>query len=188
MFQRAELAHISRLHHIGRQLAVLKRMYQSYEQIIDRVLEKHEATIASLKNSHVIASGGDGGAESLNSSQVAESQSFLGVSLSSAARSRFERLKYRIRLYALSEIEECLSQKDNLVTMVTAIRVWYTIRKTDRSIIIAELQSHRHKAVHLRGAAHARDAAPRQSHHPLHACVAYERVLLVPVHGHGVQS
>ncbi|KAF2094803.1 hypothetical protein NA57DRAFT_60221 [Rhizodiscina lignyota] len=120
MLQRAELAHISRLHHIGRQLAVLKRMYQSYELIIDRVLEKHEATLASLKNSHII-SGLNSGAESMASSvpqvQVAESQSLLGVSLSSAARVRFERLKYRIRLYALSEIEECLSQKDALVMM-----------------------------------------------------------------------
>ncbi|MBE7181549.1 MAG: hypothetical protein INR71_10140, partial [Terriglobus roseus] len=36
MMRRAELAHIDRLHHIGRQLAVLRRMYQSYELVIDR--------------------------------------------------------------------------------------------------------------------------------------------------------
>jgi Mg2+ and Co2+ transporter CorA len=48
---------------------------------------------------------------------IPEADSLLGVSLSSAAKVRFERLKDRILLYALSEIEECLAQKDSLVMM-----------------------------------------------------------------------
>ena len=51
----------------------------------------------------------------------------LGVSLSSAARVRFERLKHRIRLYALSEIDECLKLRDDLVMMVCALASSYTL-------------------------------------------------------------
>lgn len=41
-----------------------------------------------------------------------------GVSLSSAATVRFERLRDRINLYALSEIQECLDEKESLVFLV----------------------------------------------------------------------
>jgi len=118
MLQRAELNHIKRLHHIGRQLAVLKRVYQSYENIIEQLLQRQEATLASLKNSHILSGEGTG---SLSSSQpqLAGSESLLGVSLSSAARQRFERLRDRIKLYVLSEIQECLDQKESLVMMVS---------------------------------------------------------------------
>jgi hypothetical protein len=116
MLSKAELGHVDRLHHIGRQLAVLKRLYQGYDLLIDRLLEKREVTLASLKNSNVLQSG----IGSMTSSHVhvAESQSSLGVSLSSAARVRFESMKHRIQLYALSEVEECLNQKESLVMMV----------------------------------------------------------------------
>jgi hypothetical protein len=124
MLVKANLTHVDQLHHIGCQLSVLKRVYQSYELIIERVLKKQEATIASLKNSHIVS-----GVESLASSlphmsspgpQIPEADSLLGVSLSSAARVRFERLKDRIALYALSEIQQCIDQKESLVMMVSA--------------------------------------------------------------------
>jgi len=120
MLQSAKLSHVDRLHHMGRQLAVLKRMYRSYESIIDRVLEKQEPTLASLKNSNVLGSGLESMTASVTQHQMPESpsQSVLGVSLTSPARVRFERLKWRIQLYALTEIEECLDQKESLVMMV----------------------------------------------------------------------
>ncbi|KAF2089113.1 hypothetical protein K490DRAFT_39089 [Saccharata proteae CBS 121410] len=125
MLHKAELGHIDRLHHIGRQLAVLKRMYEAYEIMIDRVLEKQEATLASLKNSRIIMSAAEAddddddepAATRHNSVAVPEDESLLGVALSSAARNRFKRLKYRTRLYALSEIQECLDMKESLVMM-----------------------------------------------------------------------
>ena len=121
MLKRASLDHVDQLHHIGCQLSILKRVYLAYELIIERVLKKQEVTLASLKNSHIVS-----GVESLASSipvnvsgpQVPEADSLLGVSLSSASRARFERLKDRIKLYALSEIQECIDQKDSLVMMV----------------------------------------------------------------------
>ncbi|KAK8156297.1 hypothetical protein IWX90DRAFT_226710 [Phyllosticta citrichinensis] len=151
MMQKAELGHINRLHHIGRQLSVLKNMYTSYDVIIDRVLEKQETTLASLKNSRVlqqaattpaypIVYGDDDTLDDLAQSHfsarsaatrasnandaaprapplIPNDASLLGVALSSAARARFKRLQYRTRLYALVEIDSCLSQKESLVMM-----------------------------------------------------------------------
>lgn len=139
MLMKAELSNIDQLHHIGRQLAVLKRVYRSYEVLIDRVLEKREASLASLKNSHIVSgidngSGMGSGRESMMNSMsiagqtqglVREEESMIGVSLSSAARVRFERLKWRIRLYALSEIDECLDLKESLVMMVCPPSSWH---------------------------------------------------------------
>ena len=121
MLRKAELKHIDQLHHIERRLVRLKRLYQAYESIVDHVLEEQTATIASLANSHIVT--GNDNAEQMASSQpqMAEEDSLLGVSLSSAARVRFLRLKHRIRLYALSEIQDCLDQKESLVLMVRSM-------------------------------------------------------------------
>lgn len=132
MLVTANLTHVDQLHHIGCQLSVLKRVYQSYELIIERVLKKQEVTLASLKNSHIMS-----GIESLESTvpgglTIPEADSLLGVSLSSAARVRFERLKDRIILYALSEIQECIDQKDSLVMMnfnLIAIKESYSVER-----------------------------------------------------------
>ena len=119
MFSKAELAHIDRLHHTGRQLAVLRRMYEGYELLIDRLLEKREPTLASLKNSAVAS--GDHSMTTSRQDFMTDSQ-IIGVSLSSAARVRFERLKQNVRLYAISEIEECLRLKESLVMMVSSVQ------------------------------------------------------------------
>jgi Mg2+ and Co2+ transporter CorA len=148
MLQKANLTHVDQLHHIGCQLAVLKRVYQSYELIIERVLKKQEATLASLKNSHILS-----GNASLVSSHpiindspgplVPEADSLLGVALSSAARVRFERLKDRILLYALSEIQECLDQKESLVMMnfnLIAIKESFSVeRLTWVTLLLAKI-------------------------------------------------
>lgn len=143
MLVRANLEHVDQLHHIGCQLAVLKRVYQSYELIIERVLKKQEATLASLKNSHIV-SGVDSLASSLpvvspSGPQIPEADSLLGVSLSSAARARFERLKDRIMLYALSEIQECIDQKDSLVMMnfnLIAIKESFSVERLTRITLL----------------------------------------------------
>ncbi|KAL5425674.1 hypothetical protein PMIN04_002450 [Paraphaeosphaeria minitans] len=138
----ANLEHVDQLHHIGCQLSVLKRVYLAYEMIIDRVLKRQEATLASLKNSHIVS-----GLESLASSipfnssgpQVPEADSLLGVSLSSAARARFERLKDRIKLYAMSEIQECIDQKDSLVMMnynLIAIKESFSVERLTRVTLL----------------------------------------------------
>lgn len=150
MLVKANLTHVDQLHHIGCQLSVLKRVYRSYELIIERVLKKQEATLASLKNSRIMS-----GAESLASSipinsplgQIPEADSLLGVSLSSAARVRFERLKDRILLYALSEIQECIDQKESLVMMVSLHIPSFPRKRSNPSL---ELQFDCHQGIFQR--------------------------------------
>lgn len=145
MLEKANLTHVDQLHHIGCQLGVLKRVYQSYELIIERVLKKQEATLASLKNSRIV-SNQDSPASSLlevGSHVIPEEDSLLGVSISSAARVRFERLKDRIVLYALSEIQECIDQKESLVMMnfnLIAIKESFSVERLTRvTLLLAEI-------------------------------------------------
>jgi hypothetical protein len=138
MLKKAELSHISRLNHIGRQLGVLSRIYTSYGALIDSVLEKQEASLASLKNSYLVDSPD---VNSMMSSQMIHPTAveMLGVSLSSASRVRFERLKHRIDIYALSELKECISQKDNLVMMnfnLIAIKESFSVERLTRITLL----------------------------------------------------
>ena len=194
MLSSPRLKHINSLQHIGRQLACLKRLYQSYELIIDRILEKQRtpfpmnfptngnsssphpfcyAPHSNAQSSHtnldeaqqdpgssttsspapvrlprhdsapmvsaptaLTPSGG-----SLYSRPVCVRTSPLnpspwpfhyhdgarhhmdatydqfGVYLTSAARVRFERLRDRVRLYAISEIVESIDLTNSLTTM-----------------------------------------------------------------------
>ena len=116
MFEHANLENVKRLNRIGRQLAVLKRLYQSYELIIDRILEKQKKPplASGLHCSVPVAAEG----ERPEDEEAFDDYDSLGIYLTSAARVRFERLRDRIRLYALSEIEECIDMKESMVTMV----------------------------------------------------------------------
>ena len=112
MFQRPEVEHIQRLHHIGQQLGVLKKIYQSYALIIDRILDRQKPVDVSNSTQ-------------LLQESVSEDKAMLtarsvkyAVPLSSAATVRFERLRDRINSYALSEIQDCLDEKESLVFLV----------------------------------------------------------------------
>ena len=118
MFQLPKLCHIDRLDSIGKELGVLRRHYESYNRIIDRLLEPQTATAASLQNSRIMTEASQSSLDTIRP-LVAERESLLGVSLSSAARVRFKRLRDLIDLYALSEVEEYIKQKDALVAMVS---------------------------------------------------------------------
>lgn len=123
---RPEVKIIDELHHVGRQLAVLKRMYQSYALIIDRILERQKPVRTLIARKPDQLSDHTGPVVHAVSLHSADTQTLeeplstqkYGVSLSSAATVRFERLKDRINLYALSEIQECLDEKEALVFLV----------------------------------------------------------------------
>ncbi|MCJ1399472.1 hypothetical protein MMC11_002674 [Xylographa trunciseda] len=116
MFTTADLQHVDDLHHYGRQLAVLKRIYQSYSNIIERVLDRskqiqHAKSIVSDNTTRP-----QRGFEPAQSSEATISTS-IGVPISTTARVRFERLKDRIGLYCLNEIQDCIDEKDALVLL-----------------------------------------------------------------------
>ncbi|KAI9763886.1 MAG: hypothetical protein M1835_007699 [Candelina submexicana] len=122
------LEHIEELHHVGRQLAVLKRMYQSYETIIERILERKRiadhgsATSTRFRGANPLIPGKSDGGKGDHHSPVlkvdtTEEMSGLRAAISPAAIVRFERLKDRISLYALNEIQDCLDEKESLTIM-----------------------------------------------------------------------
>ena len=135
MVERASLGLVDSLHLIGRRLAVLKRIYQSYELMINRILQRqklmkgklnrkaqktiHKPLLAVSQENDLIECNESGHfRNSYTTGQPTGEEMPLGVQLSAAAIMRFERLLDRIGLYALNEIDECLAEKESLVFMV----------------------------------------------------------------------
>ncbi|KAF2159114.1 hypothetical protein M409DRAFT_71241 [Zasmidium cellare ATCC 36951] len=120
MFSLPRLTHIDRLDTIGLELGILRRHYESYTRLIDRLLEPQTASAASLQNSQVVSAASQvslSGSGSVGRPVVVERESLMGVSLGGAARVRFKRLRDLIELYALREVEEYVKQKEALVAM-----------------------------------------------------------------------
>ena len=116
MFIKPQVALIQKLHQYGRELAVLKRMYQSYALIIDRILDRQKPLQPGTGEPS--STSGRHGETLILDGQITSKIESFGAPLSSAATVRFERLRDRINLYALSEIQECLDEKESLVLMV----------------------------------------------------------------------
>ncbi len=132
MFVDANPERIQSLHNTGLQLSVLKKVYQSYALIIDRILDKQKevATSPAALPVHgdqgrtVVRQQTNSAAALTDETLSEESQNTfesqtMGPPLTSAAIVRFERLRDRINHFALSEIQECLDQKEQLVFLVS---------------------------------------------------------------------
>ncbi|KAJ5198780.1 uncharacterized protein N7498_007897 [Penicillium cinerascens] len=126
MLKQPEVDLVDELHWLGRRLAVLKRLYQSYGLIMRRLLQRQRMLRDELCQVHPPplsygATFGDIEFPDLrqanlvsNPSQPGANDKPVGVHLSSAAVARFERLADRINLYCLSEIDSCLTEKESL--------------------------------------------------------------------------
>jgi hypothetical protein len=142
MLHKADLSYIEELHHIGRELTVLRRIYQAYKQLITQLLEIQKTRKQQLRVAEEIlhqrggpepilsppldavaaAAAAAGSGQPLQScieSLGAIAPNTVGPVLTSEAVSRFERLRIRIESYVLSEIQECLGEKDTMAFMVT---------------------------------------------------------------------
>ena len=117
MFSSARLEHVHKLHSLERQLSVLKRMYEGYELIIERVINGPQQSTKTRKLPHTDS--GLSQTSQRTQDAVRKALEEYGVPISTAAALRFERLADRIKLYALSEIKSCLEEKESLMTMVS---------------------------------------------------------------------
>lgn len=130
MLEAPEVKWVNELHWLGLRLAVLKRLYQSYELIMQRLLQRQRLLRDETRSAHPpplsfgttfgeieFADMRQGSVGSIDSS-FGTTDKPVGVMLSSAAVARFERLVDRIKLYCLSEIESCLVEKESLTFMV----------------------------------------------------------------------
>ncbi|PGH33540.1 hypothetical protein GX50_03612 [[Emmonsia] crescens] len=158
MLERAQVQLIDDLHRLGRQLAVLKRIYQSYDLIVNRVLKRQRLLREEVRNSQPgnmhhphphqqQQRGSHFGLDFLSRGDTWKANVFDemnpnelgGIQLSSAAVGRFERLLDRIRLYALSEIDECLAEKESMTFMVfnlIAVKDSQAVERLTRTTIL----------------------------------------------------
>lgn len=113
---------------MGRQLRAMQHLYAGYKRIIERVLELDDRVI---QKTSTLAGDGDAfpakkhldlvleANGTINGSFTADSiMDQRGVAISRSARKRFERLKDRIQLIVLSNVEEFQTEKDALVNTV----------------------------------------------------------------------
>lgn len=133
MLERPQVDLVDDLHWLGRRLAVLRRVYKSYEQIVVRLLQRQRLLrdeARSQRENTLFVNGSNetdvqGSMYSMSRSAILgtaeQYDTPVGVRLSSAAVGRFERLADRIQLYCLSEIESCLTEKDSLTFMVDGL-------------------------------------------------------------------
>ncbi|KAG5295205.1 ADP-ribosylation factor [Histoplasma ohiense] len=154
MVERAQVQLIDDLHKLGRQLAVLKRIYQSYDLIVNRVLKRQRLLREEIRNAQPANAhhpnhqrNSNFGFDFLSRGNTWKSNGFDemnpselgGIQLSSAAIGRFERLLDRIRLYALSEIDECLAEKESMTFMVfnlIAVKDSQAVERLTRTTIL----------------------------------------------------
>ncbi|KAB8231533.1 uncharacterized protein BDW43DRAFT_140064 [Aspergillus alliaceus] len=140
---------VNELHWLGRRLAVLKRLYQSYELIMMRILQRQRLLRDEAKSNLPLPIGpmfGETEATDLRQPTLQSTLSFtshsdtpVGVQLSSPAVARFERLLDRIKLYCLSEIDTCLTEKESLTFLnfnLIALKDSQAVEKLTRITIL----------------------------------------------------
>jgi hypothetical protein len=148
MLERPIVDLVNELHWLGRRLAVLKRLYQSYELIMRRLLQRQRMLRDEARSSHPTvfphgATFSDMELVELRQSSIVSNTSLpittdkpVGVQLSSSAVARFERLVDRINLYCLSEIDSCLNEKESMTFLVriphlSHAHMWTTADSTE---------------------------------------------------------
>lgn len=127
------LKQIGDLYEIARKLNVLKRMYETYNVIIDRILHKYENASVTQRMEN------DDNPEIPTEEGEAGSSSVLGVPLHPEANKRFERLQDRINLYALAEIQDLLEEQKGLVDMALNLMTLNQGKSVDRLTRVALL-------------------------------------------------
>lgn len=119
MIESANVNQVTTLHRIGKELSVLRAVYRSYQSIIERIVQRHRRS-AMLMNAQSWNAADPLRTKSSwsNSSTDINETSDANNQLTTSAVSRFERLQDRISLCAITEVDECLKEKDDMVMMV----------------------------------------------------------------------
>lgn len=179
MFQRPDLGQVDRLDSIGKELGVLRRHYESYNRIILRLLEPVKITGASLASSRVAGQlTSQASFETVRpTAAVAPGESSLGVALSAAARVRFKRLKDMIDLYALSDVEEYIKQKDSLVAMVCSRHRAEEFYVHILMVALAEFQPYSDQTIDRRGTPYPSHPSSHESYLPISTYQLCDRLL-----------
>lgn len=121
MHKDPQLSHLSQLHRLSRQLAMLKRMYETKKIIVDNILHRQENSASKHRPLTPTSATGWSEADPHDPNQMMAKtmgdSDILGVPLQPLAVARFERLRDRIKLYVLGELEALLAEKAELETL-----------------------------------------------------------------------
>lgn len=122
MTKSAEVDQVTLLHLIGRELSVLRAVYRSYQTIIEQIVQKQRRQKAKTNTNMPGRSASDFTRTSTLLEQDSHDPNELqesNIQIAVPAVTRFERLRDRIDLCAMTEVEECIKEKDDLVFMVS---------------------------------------------------------------------
>ena len=121
MHKDPQLSHLAQLHRLSRQLAMLKRMYETKKIIVDNILHRQENSGNKVKTRNATSVDGWSEVDPRDPTQMIAKtmgdSDILGVPLQPLAIARFERLRDRIKLYILGELEALLAEKAELETL-----------------------------------------------------------------------
>ncbi|KAA8913534.1 hypothetical protein FN846DRAFT_897178 [Sphaerosporella brunnea] len=118
MHKDPQLAHLSKLHKLSRQLAILRRMYETKKIIVDNILNRQENSTSKLHGvPPPVEEETDPNDPSVVFAMTMGDSSVLGVPLQPLSIAKFERLRDRITLYVLGELDALLSEKNELETL-----------------------------------------------------------------------
>lgn len=117
MHKDPQLSHLSKLHRLSRQLATLKRMYETKKIIVDNILNRQENGHQKHGRIQKWADERDPNDPNVSYATTMGDSDVLGVPLGPLSVAKFERLRDRIKLYALGELEALLLEKTELETL-----------------------------------------------------------------------
>ena len=122
MIDSAQVELVRTLHQVGKQLTALKLVYKSYPAIVERLIDRHRSLLA---HDRLLARRGSSrmfrafSNDSSNDPFPCSSNDPLDTQLrlTTTSLARFERLLDRIEICAITEVDECLKEKEALVLM-----------------------------------------------------------------------
>lgn len=128
---------VNTLHQVGRQLSALKSICRSYESIIERILHRQLVSQTRKRKGLITRQQSDQMNLTLFDPESEELEPAIRLSPSSLAR--FERLHDRIGLLLMTEVDECLNEKEALVLMnfnLISLKEAHTVEKLTRMTIL----------------------------------------------------
>ena len=139
-----EVEQVKTLHKVGRQLTVLKSVYKSYEAVIDRIVQKQRSLaghdrFSSIKTPPELVRSQSSQYDDLASPLELDDVGGTNVRLTANATARLERLRDRIDICAMTEVEECLKEKESLVMMnfnLVSLKESQAVEKLTRTTIL----------------------------------------------------
>jgi Mg2+ and Co2+ transporter CorA len=135
LMERPRQEQVNTLHQVGRQISALKSICRSYESIIERILHKQIVSQSRTRKGLMARPQID----TMDLQHYSTESEASTIRLSSSSIARFERLHDRIGLLLMTEVDECLNEKEALVLMnfnLISLTEAHTVERLTRMTIL----------------------------------------------------